>query len=564
MVWLGSPHSILLCILMLCGYGMHSATDNTAYDTTIHSNLVWNHALNTYPDTFYFNIVGKVNKEVEYEEEDHREDKTDKRTTPYRVLKFLMKLFHIPAPKSIAGIITEHWLHHGTDGVVCTYAQEFPRVTNRHKSEEVRRLKGKEDVHPGVWYYSHRSISHICTSFMCEKTWSYILHIVEDLDKRYQTKCKHDKRLEQTLEVEQRKQFKAAKQKANTSHLFQQYKPDMQDCDLALKDCHDCSAATASPISYSPIVVGIRVVAMLSLSALMFKQLLTEQSCPGPVVQCCDSSCSNSIHLQESTLHKLTLMIPAVLSIVMQAGVQVFCINKTWERTAILPYLCWETCHGLIRFTVLFVGLLSTRLGSVERTIIPLLPSILRWSWLVEGLANAAFGMDKASVLQPALKLGTGIVTANLLQTWSLSANIWTLCFVILALMGQQLLMMLPSIMWIGLHETPVTDRKDRDYSIRMGYIMGALFFMMVSCIVITVSPILYEVLLSNVGSDHTGEISVKVWLLLQCIWSFIKYSDFTHYVTFVLIKVKFLFYRMEEWKAKEGTADYIPMRMLD
>ena len=583
MVWLGSPHAALLCVLMLCGYGMHSATDNTAFDTTIHSNLVWNHALNTYPDTYYFSIVGKVNKDVEYEEEDHREEKTDSRTTPYKILKVLMKMLHIPAPQTIAGIVTEHWLHQGTDGVVCTYAQEYPRVANRHEAEEVRRLKGKDDVRPGVWYYSHRNISHICTSFMCEKTWAYILHVLDDLEQRYEEKCQQEKKELQQLDIGKRKQHKAAKVKANSSHLLSQYKPDMQDGELSLADCHDCCSTVSLPWFNAPIVVTARIAVMLLLVVLLLVDLLNDyHDLFAPTTSCpidldisssfSAQSCSSSNGLA-TVFDKFSLMVPAALTLPVMAWTLFYSSNnKTVERTPILPFLAWETCHACVRISVLGSLLLMLR-GSPEHRAMSILFSAsgLRWSWLIECLGNAAFGMDKSPVLQPALKVGTGVVTAGLLQCLQASTNTTLNNVVIATLIAQQLMMITPTFIWLCIHIQPVKDRGDMKYSIRMGYKVGAMFFFIIVFIAATICPFIGRSTFSLIGANHDlistefdSIAPIKLWLTLQCIWSFIKYSDFAHVVTFILIQVKFMHYRMKEWKASIGTDEHVPMRMLD
>jgi len=50
--------SLIRFLKALCGFCLHSTTDNISYDGSIQSQLAWNGSIRTSPRSFYMSIVG--------------------------------------------------------------------------------------------------------------------------------------------------------------------------------------------------------------------------------------------------------------------------------------------------------------------------------------------------------------------------------------------------------------------------------------------------------------------------------------------------------------------------
>lgn len=81
----------------LCGYCLHSTTDNISYDASIQSQLAWNGVLRSYPNTFYLSLVGNYITDSQ---------------TPFSLLRSVVDMLLIDGERdfgTIAGLDVSQW-----------------------------------------------------------------------------------------------------------------------------------------------------------------------------------------------------------------------------------------------------------------------------------------------------------------------------------------------------------------------------------------------------------------------------------------------------------------------
>ena len=97
---LGSGLRLFLALLGCC---VHTTTDNSAYDMTIHSQVYWSQYSTTMPNTYYLSIIGTTYAHASW--------------VAYLTYA-LPNLLYRSLPRSVCGIDTSQWCRRGYDGLL--------------------------------------------------------------------------------------------------------------------------------------------------------------------------------------------------------------------------------------------------------------------------------------------------------------------------------------------------------------------------------------------------------------------------------------------------------------
>ena len=185
-----------------------NSTDNLAFDASIHSQLIWNHYINIYSDTYYINIIGKL--------------------TNISYFKwFINLLLNGNIPLKILHFDTSEWLKLGSDGLLTVFTQLYPQlnpnfIAGIHFNELL--------IQKGIWQYMYKNISHLTLSFCDINIWNDIWNICLLIDKQsqlfIQTSMNHSNNklnvnLKRNIKIFQRKTQNKQIKVINKSQKFQ-------------------------------------------------------------------------------------------------------------------------------------------------------------------------------------------------------------------------------------------------------------------------------------------------------------------------------------------------------
>jgi hypothetical protein len=104
-----NPHAVVKLFEALVGFAVHSTTDNSAYDMTIHSQQQWSKLLELRDDTYYSNVVSSTYSNA---------------PLSTQVMYRCMELFLRDVPHKVLGIDTSKWMSKGYDGLLSVTTQE--------------------------------------------------------------------------------------------------------------------------------------------------------------------------------------------------------------------------------------------------------------------------------------------------------------------------------------------------------------------------------------------------------------------------------------------------------
>jgi len=104
-----NPHAVVKLFEALVGFAVHSTTDNSAYDMTIHSQQQWSKVLELRDDTYYSNVVSTTYSNA---------------PLSTQIVYQCMELFLRDVPRKVLGIDTSKWMSKGYDGLLSVTTQE--------------------------------------------------------------------------------------------------------------------------------------------------------------------------------------------------------------------------------------------------------------------------------------------------------------------------------------------------------------------------------------------------------------------------------------------------------
>ena len=499
------PHACLMWLLSFCAFGLQDATDSVSHDACLPSHIQWSHALQVFPCSFYFSLVGNAFVKSPVEEEDHRTMKTNPNLFQ-RFMKFLVGSIRHPVPESIYGVRTKHWYEKGGDGVVSIFTQEYPKLSGKHKGNEVHQLRGNNDVKSMIWNYVHRDVSHMCTAFKCEKTWSYVWHVIEEL---------HDRHLK--LQLSNPELFS----KPHLTNKIRELKPDMQTCPLHLKDCH---------LPYQrnhPLLIRFRPVVLLIMILILLFEAVTFTN--------------NANYLSHSQAVYIATMPIIIIGWVRMVR------NLQHGVTRIYMAQLSEVVFGLsklVLYDLLSHGTESMQswMGGEEG-----IEKLLLWVLVLEGVVNGGFFMEWSGVISPVMKLFTGWMSIRMMRR-NLGGE---MRLAELAGAGSVVWTVVPSMLWMLLNGVNL-EKYAGKYSIQMGYWLGGIFLFMVAMMCLSLCPIAsMESIWTESPTNSTGamgEMEVIGWLLGTLYMIFVKCGDYSFATMYTLTKMKFMHYRMKQW----------------
>lgn len=220
--------ALMKLLAAMFGAGIHINADNIAFDASVQSQLLWQRCMIASPRTQYLSIMGNIHLESSawMGSSKHRLD--NKQAFISWVLRTYYSLVDRALPDEIGGVATAHWANEGTDGLISSYSQKYPRLvdqTSMH-GQHVDYLEQLSSLPAGQWHFTETGITHVTASFACRNTWSLIWDVLH---------CMAERQVSCSSESTQAYQQALARQK----RVWQETQPDFQRPYIPLH-CHAC------------------------------------------------------------------------------------------------------------------------------------------------------------------------------------------------------------------------------------------------------------------------------------------------------------------------------------
>ena len=181
-----NSNSFMKLINSLLGVTVGSNTDNAAYDMTIQSQLKWAKYLQTYPNTFYFSLTGRINFNTKETKTDtiYKKILRNLNTVFIEIFFYLIGVFDM----KICDIDCSEWFHHGWDGLVSCFSQTKPSLPSphHHPSGLIHEKLESTSLIPGHWYSWELPNDHLRLAIGCSYSWNFLRNVIEKMEKQKQ------------------------------------------------------------------------------------------------------------------------------------------------------------------------------------------------------------------------------------------------------------------------------------------------------------------------------------------------------------------------------------------